>query len=151
LGIGLSLALRMDKKPNRVFVLLSDGELDEGSVWEAILFAGAKKISNVIAIVDYNKIQSFGSVDEVLPLEPMEDKFRSFNWEVRRLDGNSIEELYALLCSDFMESGKPKVIIADTIKGKGISFMENRLEWHYKSPSEEQYRQAMEELKKNDL
>lgn len=147
LGAGIATALMLDKKPNRVFVLMSDGELDEGSVWEAILFAGAKKLENLIAIIDYNKLQSFGRVKEVLDLEPMEEKFRSFGWEVRRVDGNSIPELQALFNSDFLASNKPKIIIADTIKGHGVSFMQDKLEWHYKSPSDSEYKMAMEELK----
>jgi transketolase len=146
LGCGMALAARLDKKPTRVFVLLSDGELDEGSVWEAVLFAGAKKLTNLVAIVDYNKIQSFGRVAEVLDLEPLEDKVRAFGWEVRRTDGNSVEGLHRLLSSGFLDVGKPKMIIADTVKGKGVSFMEDRLEWHYKSPSAEQYAQAVGEL-----
>jgi transketolase len=148
LGCGIALAAKIDKRPNRVFVLLGDGELDEGSVWEAIMFAGAKRLDNIIAIVDYNKIQSFGHVKEVMDLEPIEDKLRAFGWDTRRIDGNSIDELHALFTSDFVSGNKPKFIVADTVKGKGVSFMENRLEWHYKSPSPQQYEQALEELGK---
>lgn len=149
LGAGLALGFSIDKRPNRAFVLISDGEMDEGSTWEAILFAGARKLSNLIVILDYNKIQSFGTVEEVLTLEPLEQKLKSFNWEVIRLNGNSLEELYKTLSSSsFMKSVKPKFIIADTIKGCGISFMENKLEWHYKSPDDNQYQDAMLELSK---
>lgn len=147
LGAGMATALTMDSKPNRVFVLLSDGELDEGSVWEAVLYAGAKKLGNLVAIIDYNKLQSFGRVKEVLDLEPIEEKFRSFGWEARRVDGNSTEKLRQLFASGFLESGKPKVVIADTIKGHGVSFMQDKLEWHYKSPSDSEYKTAMEELR----
>lgn len=146
LGCGITSAAKSDGKANQVFVLLSDGELDEGSVWEAVLFAGARGLGNLVAIVDYNKIQSFGSVEEVLSLEPMEEKFKSFGWEAARLNGNSTEELMQLLTSDFMKSAKPKAIIADTVKGKGISFMENKLEWHYKSLSDEEYARALQEV-----
>ena len=146
LGCGIATAIKLDGGKNRVFVLLSDGELDEGSVWEAVLFSGAKKLDNLVAIVDYNKIQSFGSVEEILPLEPIEEKFRAFGWETARLDGNSLEALLGLFSSGFMKSGKPKVVIADTVKGKGVSYMEGRLEWHYKYPSDAEYAKAMEEL-----
>jgi len=151
LGCGMASALKMDKKTNRVFVVLSDGELDEGSVWEAVLFAGARKMGNVIAIIDYNKLQSFGRVEEVLPLEPLEAKFRAFGWETARLDGNDIDSLLRLFSSDFMKSEKPKAIIADTVKGQGVSFMMNRLEWHYKSLSKEQYDKATKELMEDGM
>ena len=147
LGAGMAMAFKLDKKLNRVFVLMSDGELDEGSVWEAVLFAGAKTFDNLIAIIDYNKLQSFGRVNEVLDLEPLEDKFRSFGWEVRRVDGNSIASLQELFASGFLSAAKPKVVIADTIKGHGVSFMQDRLEWHYKHTSDSEYSKAMEELK----
>jgi transketolase len=144
-GCGIAAAAQMNTA-SRVFVLLSDGELDEGSVWEAILFAGARRLDNLIAIVDYNKIQSFGRVENVLTLEPIEEKFKAFGWATVRLDGNSIDELTNLFSSEFMCSKKPKVIIADTVKGKGVSFMENELKWHYNSPSEIEYEKAMAEL-----
>ena len=147
LGAGMALALHMDGKQNRIFVLMSDGELDEGSVWEAILFAGARKLSNLVAIIDFNKLQSFGRVKEVLDLEPLEDKLRSFGWEVGRVNGNSTDSIAALLSSKFLSSKKPKVIIADTIKGHGVSYMQDRLEWHYKSTSQTEYEKAMKELR----
>jgi len=150
LGVGMATAFMLDKKPNRVFVLMSDGEMDEGSVWEAIMFAGAKKLENLVAIIDYNKIQSFGRVKEVLDLEPLEDKFRSFGWQTRRVDGNSVDDILNLFNSDFLSSKNPKVVIADTIKGHGVSFMQDKLEWHYKSPSDSEYNIAMEELKEGN-
>ena len=126
--------------------MLSDGELDEGSNWEAILFAPQHRLDNLVAIVDYNKIQSFGTVKEVLDLEPLADKWRAFRWAVREIDGHDYEQIEDALTSVPFAPGKPSVIIAHTIKGKGVSFMENKLAWHYKSPSDEQLAQALAEL-----
>lgn len=146
IGCGIAEAIKRDGGKNRVFVLLSDGEMDEGSTWEAILYAGAKKLDNLVGIVDYNKIQSFGMVEEVLDLEPLADKTKAFGWETARLDGNSCQKLQDLLESSFMKSEKPKMVIADTVKGKGVTFMEGKLEWHYRTMSEAEYKQALEEL-----
>lgn len=151
LGCGLAYAAKAEKRGNRVFVLLSDGELDEGSVWEAALFAGAKGLGNLVAIVDYNKIQSFGRVDEVLPLEPIDGKFSSFGWECVRIDGNSMEAICNAIPPNPAGSGKPRLVIAETVKGKGVSFMENRLEWHYKRLDERDYGLAVAELRKNEV
>ncbi len=138
-------AQRANSKP-RTFVLVSDGELDEGSNWEAILFAGHHRLSKLTAIVDYNKIQSFGSVKEVLELEPLADKWRACHWEVREVDGHDHEELRDTLGCVPFQPGKPSVVIAHTVKGKGISFMENQLAWHYRSPNTEQLASALVEL-----
>ncbi|HEY9778229.1 MAG TPA: transketolase [Planktothrix sp.] len=146
LPIGCGMALAADEHKYRVFVLLSDGELDEGSNWEAILFAAHHKLDNLVAIVDYNKIQSFGTVKEVLDLDPLAQKFADFGWAVRSIDGHNMAEVSAALHSIPHEKGKPTAIIANTVKGKGISFMENTLDWHYKSPSPEQLEQALAEL-----
>lgn len=146
LGLGMALALRADKLKSKVYAILSDGELDEGSNWEAILAAGNFGLDNLVVIVDYNKIQSLGTVREVMDLEPMVQKWESFKWAVRRIDGHNFNELIKTLSTCPFERGKPSVVIADTIKGKGISFMENRLEWHYKVPDPEQLEQALEEL-----
>ena len=148
---GLAMAAKLEKKGNRAFALLGDGELNEGSVWEAALFAGAKALDNLCAIVDYNHLQSFGTVEEVLPLEPLCDKFSSFGWDCARINGNSMEEICGLFQSPFMESRRPKLIVAETVKGKGVSFMENRLEWHYKNLSEQEYASAVAELRKNEM
>jgi transketolase len=142
----MALAAKRDGHPYRVFVLLSDGECDEGSTWEAALFAPHHHLDNLIAIVDYNKIQSFGTVKEVLDLEPLADKWRAFRWAVREIDGHDYEQIEDALTSVPFEPGKPSCIIAHTVKGKGVSFMENQLAWHYKSPNEEQLRQALAEL-----
>lgn len=146
IGCGMALAAKRDGESHRVFVLLSDGELDEGSNWEAILFAGHHLLDNLVAIVDYNKIQSFGNVKEVLDLEPLADKWQAFNWAVREIDGHNLEEIAHCFSQVPFEVGKPNIVIAHTIKGKGISFMENQLAWHYKSPNAEQLSQALTEL-----
>ena len=146
IGCGMALAGKREDKPYRVFVMLSDGELDEGSNWEAILFAPQHKLDNLIAIVDYNKIQSFGTVSEVMELAPLADKWRAFRWAVREIDGHDHTQIQSALTSVPFEPGMPSVIIAHTIKGKGVSFMENQLAWHYKSPNTEQLAQALAEL-----
>lgn len=143
---GISLAAKRRSKSFKTYCLLSDGELDEGSNWEAILFAPQHKLDNLIAIIDYNKIQSFGSVKEVLDLEPLNKKFESFNWNVIEIDGHNHEQISEAFNKAKNNIEKPSVIIAHTVKGKGIDFMENKLLWHYKSPSKEQYQQALEQL-----
>lgn len=146
IGCGMALAGKHEGRPYRIFVILSDGELDEGSNWEAILFASQHHLDNLVATVDYNKIQSFGIVKEVLDLEPLADKWRAFRWAVREIDGHDHRQIEAALASVPFEAGKPSVIIAHTVKGKGVSFMENQLAWHYKSPNDEQLKQALTEL-----
>ncbi len=145
-GTGIALAAKKTGKPYRTFVLLSDGECDEGSTWEAAMFAPHHHLDNLIAIVDYNKIQSFGTVKDVLDLEPFADKWRAFNWCVREVDGHDHAALHELLSRVPIERGRPTVFIAHTVKGKGVSFMENRLEWHYRSPNATQLEQALQEL-----
>jgi transketolase len=146
IGCGMALAGKRDGRPYRVFVMLSDGECDEGSTWEAVLFAPHHRLDNLIAIVDYNKIQAFGAVKEVLDLEPLADKWRAFRWTVREIDGHDYEQIEDALTSVPFEPGKPSCIIAHTVKGKGVSFMENQLAWHYKSPNDEQLAQALAEI-----
>lgn len=145
-GCGMALAAKREGGNFRTFVLLSDGELDEGSNWEAILFAPQHQLDNLVAIVDYNKIQSYGSVKDVLELEPLADKFKAFRWAVREVDGHNIDELSDVLMSLPLQQGKPTAIIAHTVKGKGVSFMEDALAWHYKSPTDEQLKLALKEL-----
>jgi transketolase len=145
-GCGIALAAKRGKLPFRTFVLLSDGELDEGSNWEAILFAPQHQLDNLVAIVDYNKIQSFGSVKDVLDLDPLADKFRAFRWAVKEVDGHNMQELTETFRSLPLETGRPTAIIAHTVKGKGVSFMEDQLAWHYKSPTSEQVEIALKEL-----
>jgi transketolase len=146
IGCGMALSAIRDGRFHRVFVMLSDGELDEGSNWEAILFAGHHKLDNLIAIVDSNKIQSFGSVTEVLDLEPLAAKWRAFGWAVREIDGHECEQVEAALQALPAEHGRPSAIIAHTVKGKGVSFMENDLLWHYRSPSAGELSSALAEL-----
>lgn len=147
LGIGMSVAAKRNKNKSLAYVLLSDGELDEGSNWEAILAAGNFKLDNLVAIVDYNKIQSFGTVREIMDLEPLRKKWADFKWSVVEVDGHDIAQLVHTFGKLPFEKGKPSCIIAHTIKGKGVSFMENKLEWHYKSPKGEQLIQALDELR----
>lgn len=146
IAIGMALAARSIGAGSRVFCLLSDGECDEGSNWEGILFAPHHKLDNLVAIVDFNKIQSFGSVAEVLNLDPFADKWRAFGWHVREVDGHDLAALDQAFSEVPVVAGRPTVIIAHTIKGKGVSFMENKLEWHYRSPSDEQLATALAEI-----
>ncbi len=150
IGCGMALAGKHDGRPYRVFVLLSDGECDEGSTWEAALFAPHHKLDNLVAIVDYNKIQSFGTVKEVLDLEPLGGKWQSFGWAVREIDGHDFGQIEGALLSVPFEPTRPSCIITHTVKGKGVSFMENKLAWHYLTPSDEELRQALLELGVSD-
>ena len=147
IGAGLALGAKRDGNPSRTFVMLSDGELDEGSNWEAVLFAPHHRLDNLVAIVDYNKIQSFGSVAEVLELDPLADKWRAFNWSVREVDGHDHDTLQRTFAELPFEEGRPSVIIAHTVKGSGVSFMEDQLLWHYRPPSDEQLDQALREVR----
>lgn len=144
---GSALAAKRRSQPQTVFTILSDGELDEGSNWEAILFAAHNRLDNLVAVVDYNKIQSFGAVRDVMNLEPLADKFRAFNWEVHEVDGHALPQLQQVLQgAKANRAGQPKCVIAHTIKGKGVSFMEHQLAWHYRSPGGEDVQRAREEL-----
>lgn len=150
LGHGLSVAagiaysLKLRSSASRVFCLLSDGECDEGSNWEAILFSGHHKLSNLFAIVDYNKIQSLASVSKTLELEPFARKFESFSWEVREVDGHDHDALR--LAFSPARGELPVAVIAHTTKGRGVSFMENSVLWHYRSPKGEELARALSEL-----
>ena len=143
---GKALAAKRQKKTWRTFAMLSDGELDEGSNWEAILFAPHHRLDNLVAIVDYNKIQSLGSVKDVLELHPLAEKFRAFNWAVQEIDGHNHDEITAALKRLPLAAGKPTCLIAHTIKGKGVDFMENQLLWHYRTPNAEQVKTALRQL-----
>jgi len=146
ISCGMALAGKRDGKSYRIFTILSDGESDEGSTWEAALFAPHHHLDNLVAIVDYNKIQSFGFVKEVLDLEPLADKWRSFGWAVREINGHDTEEIEESLLAVPLQLEKPTCIIAHTVKGKGVSFMENQLAWHYQYPDDSQLSQALTEL-----
>jgi len=155
LGHGLSVAAGMaygaqlDGRAHRVFVLLSDGECDEGSTWEAVLFAAHHKLANLVAVVDYNKIQSLAPVPETLALEPFADKWRAFGWAVLEADGHDHDALRAALARVPDAQGRPTVLLAHTIKGKGVSFMEHSVLWHYRTAKDEEYARAMRELEKS--
>ena len=143
---GMALAAKRDRKQYRVFCLLSDGECDEGSVWEPILFAPQHQLDNLVAIVDYNKIQSLGTVKEVMDLEPFAEKWRAFGWAVREIDGHSIDDITTTLTQLPFTERRPSCVIAHTVKGKGVSFMENKLLWHYRTPEGQEYEAALAEL-----
>ncbi|WP_342120265.1 transketolase [Pseudoduganella sp. OTU4001] len=142
---GVALAGKRRGQGWHTYAIVSDGELDEGSNWEAILFAPHHGLDQLTLVVDYNKIQSFGSTAEVLNLDPLADKFTAFGWETLEVDGHDHAALQAALAQGG-RSGKPRVVIAHTIKGKGVSFMEHQLAWHYKSPDAAQYEAARQEL-----
>lgn len=143
-GVGIAKAAQLDGKSHRVFVVLSDGECDEGSNWEAIMFASHHKLSNLRVVVDYNKIQSLALVSETLALEPFADKWRSFGWAVEEADGHDHEALQSAMTQD--SGTQPLVVIAHTTKGKGVSFMENSVLWHYRTAQGDEFKAALQEL-----
>lgn len=143
---GLALAAKLDKRSYRTFTLLGDGELSEGSNWEALMMASHYKLDNLIVIVDRNKLQITGPTDQVNAIEPLTDKFQAFGATVRECDGNSIRDLCTVFDSLPFEAGCPNVVIAHTVKGYGVSFMENAVHWHHKVPNETEYAQAMQEI-----
>lgn len=145
-GVGKALAAKRKGEDWRTFVLMSDGELDEGSNWEAMMFAAHHGLDNLIAIIDYNKLQSLTTVAQTLGLEPLAAKFNAFGWSVREVDGHDHDALARELGSVPWTPGKPSILIAHTTKGKGVSFMENKVEWHYRSPNSEELAQALAEL-----
>jgi len=152
LGHGLPVACGMaihgkrSGRSYRVFTILSDGECDEGSVWESALLAPQHGLDNLIVIIDYNKIQSLGDVADIIDLAPLADKWRSFRWAVTEVDGHNVGEMISVLERLPLESGRPTCVIAHTVKGKGVSFMENQLAWHYKSPDADQLIRALDEI-----
>jgi transketolase len=144
-AVGRALAEKINKKNNNIYVLISDGELNEGTTWESLLFASFHKLDNLIVIIDYNKIQSLDFTKNVLKLEPLKEKFKSFNCNIKNINGHDFNQIYkSLLVS---KNGKPTVIIANTIKGKGVKYMEGKILWHYKSPSTQELDIAINELK----
>lgn len=145
-GIGQALAGRIQNSSYRVMALLSDGECNEGSVWEAALFGAAQKLDNLIAIVDFNKWQATGRSEEVMQLSPLKEKWTSFGWQSYEIDGNNFSEILAVFAKIGEIPGKPTAIIAHTVKGKGISFMEDDNNWHYRIPNDEELGRAKLEL-----
>lgn len=146
---GMAKAAQLDGARHRVFVVLSDGECDEGSNWEAILFAAHHKLNNLTVVVDYNKIQSLASIAETMALEPFAEKWSSFGWEVREVDGHDHMALSRALAPRDIGETRPLCLLAHTIKGKGVSFMENSVLWHYRTPQGDEYDAACLELSAN--
>ena len=151
IGTGLALGAKMDGASWRTYVVLGDGECDEGAVWEAALQAAQFHLDRLIAIVDYNHMQSLDFVDKILALEPFEEKWRCFGWNAESVDGHDTRALEAALerAGANAGSGKPYVILAHTVKGKGVSFMENQILWHYRTPQGEEYKAALKELEEH--
>ena len=147
-GAGMALGAKMDKAPWRTYVILGDGECDEGSVWEAALQAHQYRLDNLIAVVDHNRMQSLDFCEKTIALEPFADKWRDFGWQVQVVDGHDVAALQAAFAraKNNLGGGKPSVIIAETTKGKGVSFMENDILWHYRTPQGEEYDAALKEL-----
>lgn len=145
-GTGMAYALKRDGNPARVFVIVSDGELNEGSTWEAILFAAQHKLDNLVLVVDNNRMQALGFTRDTIALDPLEQKFAAFNWAVEVIDGHGFPSIIGAYDRLPFERDKPSVIVAETVKGKGVSFMENNLHWHYCYPMEDELTQACKEL-----
>lgn len=146
LSVGMALAAKKDGRSDRVFTIMGDGELAEGSIWEASAAAAHYRLDNLTAIIDRNELQISGPTKDVMNMEPLEEKFKAFGYAVRHVDGNNITELAALFGGLPFEPGKPNLVLAHTVKGKGISFMENQVGWHHRVPTEAEYSQAMLEL-----
>jgi len=146
IACGMAMGLKLDKNPANVFVLMGDGEMQEGSVWEALMDAPSRNLNNIVAIIDRNRLQIDGCTENIKPLDDLAAKIRAFNWNVIEIDGHDLNQIY-----DAIELAKtsshPTAIIANTIKGKGVSFMENNAGWHGKAPKKEEFERAMEELK----
>lgn len=145
-SVGMALANKMDKNPGRVYVLLGDGELQEGIVWEAAMAAAHYGLSNMCAIVDNNGLQIDGNNDDVMRVQPIDEKFKAFGWNVQVIDGHDFDQIFQALENARAEKEKPSVIVAKTVKGKGVSFMEDKAGWHGKAPSEEEAQKAVAEL-----
>ena len=145
-AVGMGLAGKLDQKDYRVFVVLGDGEIEEGQVWEAAMAAAHYQLDNLIAFLDHNGLQIDGPVTEVMSPEPVDEKFKAFGWHVERINGHSFAEIAAAVEAAKKVKDKPTMIIADTVKGKGVSFMENQVGWHGNAPSREQAEQALAEL-----
>lgn len=143
LGVGMALAKKIDKISGHVYVICGDGECNEGSVWEAVMFASTHKLNNITFVVDFNSLQAFGKTNEVINQVNLKQRFEAFGFDAVEIDGHNLEQIENALKQ---RSSKPIAIIAKTVKGKGVSFMENKLEWHYKSPDKEQYKLAVKEI-----
>lgn len=147
-AVGMALAAKMDGKDYRTYTLLGDGEIQEGQVWEASMFAGHRKLDNLVVIVDNNGLQIDGKIDDVCSPYPIDKKFEAFNFHVINIDGNDFDQIDAAFKEAKATKGMPTAIIAKTVKGKGVSFMENNAGWHGKAPNDEEYATAMADLEK---
>jgi len=146
ISVGMALAAKKDQGSYRVFTLMGDGEQAEGSIWEAAMSAAHYKLDNLVAIIDRNKLQISGTTDFVMELEPLEDKWKAFGWEVIAVDGHDIEKMQQIFAAAPIKKGKPTLVMAYTTKGKGVCYMENVPHWHHGVPTVEEYEQALEEL-----
>jgi transketolase len=149
IAAGLCLAARLKGQDYRTYVLLGDGEIQAGILWEGAMLAGKYKLDTLIAVMDYNRVQLDGRVEDIMPIEPVRAKWEAFNWAVMEIDGHNIKQIVDALDKATETKGKPTIIIASTVKGKGVSYMEGKSEWHGKVPSDEEFKQAMKELGKN--
>jgi transketolase len=145
-AVGTAIAARLDGSARRTYVLCGDGELQEGSNWEAIMAAGHRGLDNLVAIVDRNGLQQGARTEDTNALDPLDKKFEAFGWAVRAVDGNDVDELLAAFAAVPFAAGRPSAVIARTVKGRGVSFIEDRVEWHHKVPTAEQVALALEEL-----
>jgi transketolase len=145
-GAGAALAARLQKSTRRAFVLVSDAECNEGSLWEAVMFAAHHRLANLIAIIDLNGQQALGYTDEILSLTVMADRWRAFGWDVHEVDGHNIPDIVRMIANLDTATGPPHVLVARTVFGKGVSYMEGQIKWHYLPMSQEEYRQALAEI-----
>lgn len=148
IGLGMALAARLNKKAYYTFVILGDGEIQEGQIWEAAMFASHHEIDNLTAILDYNNVQLMGKVSEIMEVAPVAEKWSSFGWEVSEIDGHDFSQITESLYRAKKVKGKPSIIIANTTKGKGVSFMQNACKWHGSVPTQEEYIKAISEVRK---
>jgi len=146
IAVGMALAEKSDKKDCRIYVIMGDGETQEGQIWEAAMSAAHYKLDNICAVVDNNGLQIDGPVKDVMNVEPIADKWKAFGWEVQTIDGHNMKEILDAFDKAEKVKGKPSLIVAKTIKGKGVSFMENKVDFHGKAPSKEEAEQALKEL-----
>jgi len=146
IGVGMALADRIDRRTRNIFVLNSDGENQEGQTWEAAMAAAHFKLDKIIAFLDNNGLQTDGAIADIMSIEPLEDKWRSFGWHVQRVDGHDVEQIISAIDLAKSTQDKPHIVIADTVKGKGVSYIEGKFEWHSHSISDEEYRIALNEL-----
>ena len=145
-AVGFALAKKIKNEKGKIYVLMSDGEMQVGTTWESAMLASHHKLDNLFVIVDVNELQAMGKVKEILDIEPLKEKWEAFGWEAREIDGHNFEEIEKVLTQQTSDKEKPIVIIAKTIKGKGVSFFEGNNLYHYKAPSDEEYQKALKEL-----